>query len=279
MNTRSDLTLRLTLTLLAVLLLLVACSGLLALADAEEPPLAADMTQAEATTTAEAESVAETVGETSAEPTVPEDGTVTDLPTETTADPDGSMPTPSDTTALPDSSSGVVDGSSYAPNLSGSTPVEGSGDLSSWLPATTIVPIITTPQVTTTKITTTKAPVVTDPPTYSTMPITLTGALQSAPADPLSTDASTTTAVTTYPVGTPPAVIGTTGPQSPSSSGNILGGDTDNTDPAGTDAPDPGESDQTDPARGEMLNTLIVTFAVIAVLASGAVIVLKFIHV
>ena len=279
MNPSSDLTLRITMTLSVILLLLITCGGLLALADSTPPLTDGEVSDTE--TTPADETTAETVGETTALPTVPEDGTLpedgtsTNAPDGSTVIPDGSQLVPSDTTVLPNGSTATPDGSASTPEWSGSLPVIGSGDLSSSVPTTPPEPIVTTPAVTTTK-----APVVTDPPNYSTMPVSKTGALQSAPADPLSTDSAVTTpTITTQEGGKPPAVIGTT--LTPGTNG---GQSIPNTAPqitheAVTDEKEPEKSEANDLARTEMLYTLLSTFAVIAVVAAGGVILFKFIRV
>ena len=282
MNTRSDLTMRITMTLCVILLLLVACGGLLALADSM-PPSTTEAAESGTEESTVGETTAETAGETTALPVLPEDDTATDAPTDTTVVPEASLPTPSDTTLLPDCSSSVPDGSEGVPEWSGSLPVIGSGDLSSAFPTTSVEPAETTPAVTTTPapvVTTTKAPVVTDPPNYSTMPATKTGALQSSPSDPLSTDSAVTTpTVTTQEGGKPPAVIGTTLTPTTDGEGSLPDRTLPITDRTQAETQEKEEADSDDSARTRMLYTLLSTFAVIAVVAAGGVILLKFIRV
>lgn len=268
MNTRSDLTLRLALTLCAALLMLVVCGGLLALADAAQPPLTTEEPLQTDAAASESESAAETVGETTAAP-VPGDGTETDQPADTTL-PEDTLPTPSDTTAVPEEGTTV-------PDTLETTAPEGEGETQTTeppavtdLPITTEPPAVTT--VITTVVTTTKA---TTAPTYSTMPITSVGAMQSAPADPLSTDGAVTAPVTTVAgqsgTLTTPSTTGETVPQTvPATTSS-----TRETAPLITGAPAEQEDPAAAAARSELLTTLVITFAVITVLSVAALLAFK----
>lgn len=250
MNTRFNLTLRLALLLCMAGILLAICGGLLALAEPGEGESALSATE-----TVTVDLSAQTPD---AEPTLPGDGETTDTPDNTqspsSAEPDGSLLTPSDSEQVPDLSSAVPDGSTQLPELSDSEPIEGSGDVSSAELITTPIPA-----------TTTKKPSV---PNYSTDAVTLTGALQSVPAGPMSTDPAAS-----VPVTTTVSQGGNTDPQTAAVT-------TTNSDPADdlpaitdapavTTAPDAADDD-TD--RGGGLLTLAIIFSAIAVLAIGAVI-------
>lgn len=254
MNTQSTFTTRLTAILCALGCFLALLGGLLSLAEGAEIPLVSDTTVSDGV-----DGIAE--GETSAvisitvtgDPNAPIDPTVTTDPT-VTADP--SVTTDPSETADP---SVTTDPSETVDPSVTTDPSETVDPSITTDPSVTIDPALTTTEVTTTE------------PRPSTEPVTKTGAAQSRPTSPLSTDPGEGGKVTaqTVPGQTTPSTPGVSGnaPTHPSDSSAVV-----------TTAPSDGidQSNGTQAHDGFGIAIVGVVFAIAAIVSTVAVILTKY---
>lgn len=273
MNIRSLKPLRLVLLLTLAVFLVAVCGGLLAAAD-PDPSVGASIV-ASSDESKDPTPVTVSPDNENTLPLQEGEGSLRVPNEEESRSPDGSQSVPSDGSLSSEQSSNVPESGSAVPDTSGSSPADSSGDLSSSFPETEPSAPVTTTKA---PVTTTKKPVVTDPPKYSTEAVTLTGALQSATAGPLSTDSGSP--VTTDGTGNMPPQTNLTTDLGSSIAPHSTTTPKTQSGAKVTTAPAPSDGEtQGDSARNEVLSTLITAFVIIAVLAVGALILTKVIRI
>lgn len=303
MNTRFDLKVRLAILLCVAGLFLAVCGGLFALADG-----IADMS-VESTTTegslltpteeiADIDPAPQDPGEEIAQPPVDEPEMTTtsatdggDEPLPDTSEPLGSLPTVSEP-SLPLTSEPIItapttslpktdEPSTLPPATTEPSTLPPATTEPSTLPPATTEPLTTPPVTTESVVTTTTVVTTTAKPNYTTDPVTKTGALQSVPPSPMSTDpVEGAPAVTTPPTGEnqPPVPTVTAKPATPNLPG-VTTDDSDQDEDAKDDEKKPGVVEVDEEARRAGLTRLAGIFGVAFIVALAAMMLAKFVKI